>query len=104
MKKYKVFFRPLAEADLLGLFHFIAEESGAAAAAAYIDRLEAACLALERFPMRGTRRDDISPGLRILGFERRAAIAFQVDRDKVEILRIFYGGRDYAHLLATGPD
>ena len=90
----------MAELDLLHLFDFIARESGASVAAEYIDRIEAACLALERFPMRGTKRDDIAPGLRILGFERRVAIAFRVGRNEVVILRILYGGRDYARILA----
>ena len=44
---------------------------------------------------RGHRRDDISPGLRIAGFERRVTIAFAVDDDRVTILRMFYGGRDW---------
>jgi len=33
---------PLAEADLFGLYRYIAERSGPAAAGAYIDRIEAA--------------------------------------------------------------
>ena len=50
MKKFEVSFRPLAEADLFGLYGFIAEEAGHEGAGAYIDRIEAACLALETFP------------------------------------------------------
>jgi plasmid stabilization system protein ParE len=34
------------------------------------------------------------PALRILGFARRAVIAFQIAPGMVRILRIFYGGRD----------
>jgi len=37
------------------------------------------------FPFRDTLRDDLHPGLRILGFERRASIENQT----VRILRIF---------------
>jgi toxin ParE1/3/4 len=40
-------------------------------------------------------RDDIRPGLRIVGFERRVTIAFSVDDGRVTILRVFYGGRDW---------
>jgi hypothetical protein len=39
------------------------------------------------------------PGLRTIGFERRATIAFQVMQDEVVILRIFYGGEDYERAL-----
>ncbi len=100
MKKFEVSFRPLAEADLFGLYHYIAEEAGQEVAASYIDRIEAACLALETFPERGTRRDDIRHGLRTIGFERRATIVFQVARGEVVIVRIFYGGQDYERALS----
>ena len=102
MKKYEVSFRPLAVSDLLRLYDYLAEASGAAVAAAYVDRLEASCLALETFPERGTRRDDIRPGLRVIGFERRATIVFQVIEDEVIIVRIFYGGQDYERALRRG--
>jgi len=49
---------------------------------------------LTPFPKRGTRRDDLGPGLRAVGFERRATIVFRVEKDAVDIVRILYGGRD----------
>jgi len=99
MKTFKISFRPHAEADLTGLYRFIAEEAGHEIAGAYIDRIEAACMALEAFPERGAQRDDIRPGLRTMGFERRATIVFQVKKAEVVIVRIFYGGRDYERAL-----
>jgi toxin ParE1/3/4 len=99
MKKLEVSFRPLAEADLLGLYDYIAAEAGHEIAGNYIDRIEAACMALESFPERGTRRYHIRPGLRTMGFERRATIAFQVRKAEVVIVRIFYGGQDYERAL-----
>lgn len=99
MKGFEVRFRPLAEADLISLYEFIAAEAGTAAADSYIDRIEAACLALESFPERGARRDDIRPGLRTMGFERRATIVFQVRKREVVVVRIFYGGQDYRRAL-----
>jgi toxin ParE1/3/4 len=104
MKKFEVSFRPLAEADLFGLYRYIAGESGRAVAGAYIDRIEAACLALENFPERGTRRDDIRPGLRTLGFERRATIVFRVVKTEVVIIRIFCGGQDHEQVLRGKSD
>ena len=59
-------------------------------------------MALETFPHRGHRRDDLRPGLRIMGFERRASIAFQVLPGEVVIVRIFFGGRDYEGILSRG--
>jgi toxin ParE1/3/4 len=46
------------------------------------------------FPERDIRRDDLRHGLRILGFQRRAVIAFLVTTHAVTILRILCGGRD----------
>ena len=95
----EVYFRPLAEADLLALYEYIAGKAGVIVAESYIERIEAACLALSNFPERGTRRDDILPGLRTIGFERRATIAFRVLKTRIEIATIAYGGRDFEGAL-----
>jgi len=95
----KVYFRPKAEADLIALYEYIADRAGIVIAGQYVDRIEAASTALADFSERGTRRDDILPGLRTIGFERRAAIAFRVLRNRVEIVTIAYGGRDFESAL-----
>jgi plasmid stabilization system protein ParE len=104
-RKFEVVFRATAEADLFGLYEYVMEQSGAEIARTYIDRIESACATLEAFPERGIRRDDIYRGLRILGFERRVAIAFKIDKRRHEVLviRIFYGGRAYERVLLE-PD
>ncbi len=99
MRKFRISFRPSAGADLVGLYDHIADVAGEEAAGVYIDRIEASCRALESFPQRGTKRDDIRPGLRTMGFERRATIVFQVKRTEVVIIRVFYGGQDYERAL-----
>ena len=104
MKRLEVSFRPLAEADLFGLYRHIAGEAGLEVAGTYIDRIEAACLALRNFPERGTRRDDIRRGLRTMGFERRVTIVFQMKKNEVVIVRIFYGGQDYERALRRATD
>jgi len=99
MKKYSVSFRPAAEADLIGLYRHNSKEAGMDAAWTYVERLEAACKALETFPRRGAKRDDIGPGLRTMVFERRATIVFQVGKSDVVIVRIFYGGQEYERIM-----
>ena len=89
----KVEFSPEALGDLIDLYDYIAQQDGAVRAIGYIDRIEKSCEALVVFPERGASRDDLRPGLRVLGFERRVVIAYQVHSDKVTILRILYGGR-----------
>jgi toxin ParE1/3/4 len=92
---YEVRFRPQAEADLFALYRYISDQSGPARAGEYIGRIEAACMALATFPERGTKRDDLAQGVRTIGFERRATIAFRVEKKTVRIIRIFYAGRDF---------
>jgi len=98
----KVLLRPQAEADLLALYRYIAEASGLQIAGNYIDRIELACMSLATFPNRGTKRDDLAPGLRTIAFERRVTIAYQVLKTGVEIVTIAYGGRDFESDLRGG--
>jgi toxin ParE1/3/4 len=95
----KVYFRRQVEAALFGLYEYIAGKSGVIVVGNYMDRAEAACLALAIFPERGTRRDDILRGLRTVGFERRVTIAFRVLKTRVEIVTIAYGGRNFERVL-----
>ena len=90
----KVVFAPEARDDLKDLYLFIAERADAGQALAYVERIETYCRGFTDFPERGTRRDDLFPGLRVVGFERRVTIAFHVGADTVTFLRILYGGRD----------
>ena len=91
---YRVLFSPEAQADLEELYDYIAGRSGEERALGYIERIEEWIVRLESFPERGNRRDDIRPGLRVAGYERRVSIAFQVEAESVTILRILYAGRD----------
>lgn len=71
----------------------------------YVERIETFCRSFSEFPKRGIGRDDLLPGLRVIGFERRITIAFHVDADSVTFDRILYGGRDIEALLGgySGP-
>ncbi len=51
------------------------------------------------FPNRGTSHDDVLPGLRVVGFERRVTIAFIVTDEAVLIEGVFYGGQDWESAL-----
>ena len=65
----------------------------------YLNRLEHFCQGLSTFPARGTVVSGRVPGLRRIGFKHRATILFRVGEDKVEILRILYGGRNLTPVL-----
>jgi toxin ParE1/3/4 len=90
----RVVFTPEAQADLVELYDFIAEHGGPERALAYVEWVGATCHGLATFPERGSRRDDLRPGLRVMGLGRRAAIAFHIGTGAVTIDRILYGGRD----------
>jgi toxin ParE1/3/4 len=95
LKRRALSFAASAKTDLLHLHDWIAERAGDTAATAYLDRLEAHCRGLQLFSESGHRRDDLRPGLRIVGFERRIAIAFIVEPEQVIIVRLLYGGRQF---------
>ena len=88
-----------ARADLIALYDWIAEATSPAIALSYIERLESYCRGFDLASERGHLREDVRPGLRIVGFERRVTIAFTVENDRVIILRIFYGGRNWSELM-----
>jgi toxin ParE1/3/4 len=91
---HEVVFAPEARDDLLGLYEYIATHSNAARAHSFARRIVDYCQSLAMFPERGTRRDELRPGLRTIGYRRRVTIAFHVIPDRVIIDRILYAGRD----------
>jgi toxin ParE1/3/4 len=96
----EVVFAPEARDDLLELYDYIAAQAGPERARGYTERIVSYCRGFSTFPERGARRDDLRPGLRLIGFERRVTIAFHAAADKVTIDRILYGGRDLKTALS----
>ena|SRR5438045_3920183 len=91
----RVVFTPLAERQMDRLHAYISTRSGTARADGFVSRILDFCEGLTTFPKRGTCRDDLLPGLRILGFERNVTIAFIVGTTTVLIEGIYYGGQDH---------
>lgn len=91
---YKVQFSTQARADLREISEYLHSQGGGRAAINYVDSLVDYCLRFETFPARGMAHDDIQPGLRLVGYRRKATIAFRIDQDVVTIVRVFHGGRD----------
>lgn len=92
---YTVLIADAAEADLIAIFDYIAARAGAAVARRFVERIETYCLGFAHTPERGTRRDNLRPGLRTVGFRRRATILFEVDRERRQVVihGVYYGGR-----------
>lgn len=97
---YTVIISTAAEADLFAIHNYIAERAGGAIALRFVESIETYCLGFAHTPERGTRRDELRPGLRTVGFRRRATILFEVERDarRVVIHGIYYAGRSVERL------
>lgn len=75
--------------DLDAIDDFIATYSPANGRA-FVERIEASVRDCLIFLERGTRREDLAPGLRTFGFERRVTIAFRQEdggRDRSNSIR-----------------
>jgi toxin ParE1/3/4 len=60
---YTIVFSAPAEADLFAIYDYIAARGGAAVALRFVEAIEAYCFDFAHRPERGTRRDDLRPGL-----------------------------------------
>jgi toxin ParE1/3/4 len=104
MTQYRVVFAPEALAQLQSLFSYIAATASPDVARRYTNEIVTYCEGLHVFPLRGNRRDDIRPGLRIINYKKRAVIAFSVDADEVAVIGVYYGGQDYDAILRADPE
>jgi len=102
MMQYAVVFSALAERQLDDLYTWIAQASTPATASRYVHDIIDYCGSLSTFPMRGSAREDLRPGLRMTNYKKRVAIAFHVQTSQVTIVSVFYGGQDYETRLAGG--
>ena len=66
-----------------------------------VDLIQEYIKEMHNTPHRGTKRDDLRPGLRMVPFRKRTTIAFEIDDTAmvVTILRVFYGGQDYEAVM-----
>ena len=93
---YRIRLRPEAENDLRLLYQGLVDRGASPSTArGYVNSIIGYVNGFDLFPKRGSVRNEIRQGLRIVGFERRVSIAFLVEDDtqEVVILRILYGGQ-----------
>jgi plasmid stabilization system protein ParE len=101
VKRFKVELDVDALSDLAGIRDHIAAARGAAFAADVVGRIFDHLAGFESGPLRGSPRNDIRRGLRIVGWRRRLTIAFMVDEAAatVMIYGVLYRGRDVEAVL-----
>ncbi|MCW0983280.1 type II toxin-antitoxin system RelE/ParE family toxin [Agrobacterium sp. BT-220-3] len=99
MKHYAVRLSPEAQTDIVRIHARIVDKSGSTITAdRYIDRISGFLSSLNVFPERGTVREEVRSGLRIIGFERSASVAFIVEDDNVVVLRILAKGQEFGEI------
>lgn len=101
----KLSYRPRALADLDFIYDIIAPDSPERAFA-YVDDIRARCReTLLAHPLLGPSRPDLGDGVRIYPIgNKRVVVAYRVAGDEIVILRVFYGGADYAAIMHDGDD
>jgi toxin ParE1/3/4 len=104
MRTYQVQFSPEFADQLEAVYEFVAEAaSSSEIARRYTEAIVVYCEGLCASPHRGTRRDEIRPGLRITNYKGNAVIAFTVDDADglVLVLGLFYAGQDWQAYLGS---
>ena len=97
MTRFRVVRHPLVARDIFRIAGFLLEHTTPRAVAEEIAVLDEDAGSLAENPYRGTRRDEIAPGLRAIPSAGKGVIAFEVREDDrtVRILSITWGGFDW---------
>ncbi len=100
IQRLDVSYGKAARDDLDRIYGYIIENGGSPhVALRFVLRIENRCQKIGDVPHGGRPRDDLSPGLRTVPFERSAVIAYIIDDNSVRITNVFYGGRDFEALF-----
>ena len=84
--------RPLAEADILEIWDYIAADSFAVADG-WVDRLDEQFRVLATQPLMGRARDELATGVRSFPFGRYVVFYVPLD-DGIDVVRVLHGARD----------
>lgn len=84
--------RPLAAADILDIWTYIAEDS-IEQADRWVDRLDEKFALLATQPLMGRARDELAAGLRSFPFGRYVIFFVPIDQG-VDVVRVLHGARD----------
>ncbi len=84
--------RPLAEADILEIWDYIADDNPAAADR-WVDQLDGQFRMLATQPKMGRARDELVPGVRSFPFGRYVVFYVPIDKG-IDVVRLLHGARD----------
>jgi toxin ParE1/3/4 len=93
--------RPLAEADILEIWDYIAYDS-LAAADRWVDCLDQQFRVLATQPMMGRARDELAPGVRSFPLGRYVVFYVQLDGG-IDVVRVLHSARDIDAVFNPEP-
>jgi toxin ParE1/3/4 len=99
MRARRVFYHRQAQADLREIRNWIGFRVSPLFAREYLRRIRLRLDTLETASERGSLRDDIRPGLRVIGLMPSISVVFVVRDERVIILRVTYGGQNWSEAL-----
>jgi toxin ParE1/3/4 len=104
MKRLPVQYRPDALDDIDAIFLYILEASQSfQTAQQFTERLLARCDRIGNAPSGGAPRPDLGPDIRMVPFEHHAVILYREVEAAVDIVNVFYRGRDYRAIMTNKP-
>lgn len=98
--RYSVRLHDLVKRDFYKIGEWINEFAGPEVASQRISEIAAAIESLEYFPHRGSIRNEVAPGCRLITAGDKAVITFMVDDAAAEVFiySVTYGGAEWAVL------
>lgn len=93
--------RPLAEADILEIWDYVADDS-LAAADRWVDRLDEQLRMLAAQPLMGRAREELAPGVHSFPFGRYVVFYVPLD-DGIDVVRGMHGARDIDAAFSPEP-
>lgn len=97
MPEYQLKISPEAKSDLAATYKWMRNIAGRVVADNFVKRLRLFLHEMREFPHRGSIHSNFGDGLRVIGFEKSASIAFCVveETKSLVVLRILYRGADW---------
>lgn len=88
--------------DLAKIGQWITEAGAPQTGRRYVARIKERLVRLGIAPEAGRPFGFDDPGLRVIGYERRIMIAYRVEKTRIIVVRVFYGGQNWQKILQGG--
>jgi toxin ParE1/3/4 len=96
----RVLRKPLARADLLDIWNYVADD-GPAKADRLLDIINKHCQTLARFPKMGRARNELGVSLRSFPVGNYVIFYREISKG-IEIIRVLHGARDIERIISSG--